>query len=128
MPRLRSRVPAPQRQYIWSDVQTHLAAVTMGFAKNAAGLTALGVQTGGGLTLIRARGQAMIHFDPTTIADVFQVGIGLGVYSSDAFGIGQTAMPGPLSDADYDWIYHRVMIFGPASTATESEVSLMQNL
>ena len=115
-----------QRQFIWSDVLTHLAAVAF-TVKIAAGASSTGLETGGGLTLIRTRGMYSFHFDPTSIADVVQWGLGLGVFTSDAFTIGVTAMPGPLTDADYDWIYYKTGVFGPASSGTESEDSLTQN-
>ncbi len=69
----------------------------------------------------------MLHFDPTAIDDVFTVGIGLAVFNSDAFGQGAASLPGPLTDADYDWIYHRLVQF-TVHTATESDDSIMQNV
>ena len=123
-----SRIPAPKRQYIWSDVFTRLADSGMVSEKVSAGLSGLGLTTGGGVTLIRTRGQLTVHFDPANIDDVVLFGASLGVFSSDAFAIGQTALPGPVSDADYDWIYHRLVTLGPVFTATESGNDLMQNL
>ena len=119
---------SPQRQFVWSDIITHLSLVGISAAKVAAGTSALGVATGGGITLIRTRGNLSVHFDPTTVADVVDLGIGLGIFSSDAFATGQAAMPGPLSDADYDWVYHNVFVIPPASTNTETETSLNQNM
>ena len=123
-----SRVPAPQRQFIWSDIFTRLSAVAVAGVKVAAGVSAVGLTTGGGLTLIRTRGRLTAHFDSTSISDVVLCAVGLGVYSSDAFAIGQTAMPGPISDGDYDWIYHHIWTFGPSVAAAESEVAITENI
>jgi len=122
------RTSAPQRQFVWSDILVRGAGATNGAAKTTGGVEALGVSIGGGVTLIRSRGTAIVHFDPTSIGDLMMVGLGLGVYSSDAFAVGSTAMPGPLSDADYDWIWHQVFTFGPAFSATEDGNDIGENL
>ena len=36
-------------------------------------------------------------------------------------------MPGPLSDADYDWIWHSVFALGPSISNTETETALGSN-
>ncbi len=118
---------APQRQFVWSDILTSMSVEALLGAPTKSVGTNLGVGIGGGVTLIRTRGWASFHFDPTSIADTFNVGIGLGVYSSDAFTIGATAMPGPLTDADYDWIFHTTLVFGPAFSATEDGTNIRNN-
>ena len=127
MARGRTFAARSDRVPVWANVLTELASVTIGAAKSGGGLTGVGVSTIGS-TLIRTRGRALIHFDPTTIADTFQVGIGLGLFNSDAFAVGVTALPGPISDAGFSWVYHDLVTFGPASTATESNEALTQNI
>jgi len=124
-PRFVSRSGGPKRQYIWSNILTHIGASGM-TGKNAAGLTALGMALTSTITLVRTRGYARVHFDPTATSDVMQFCMGLGVFSSDAFTVGVTALPGPLTDADYDWIYFNTLLFGPALGATELEDSRWQ--
>ena len=116
----------PQRQFIWSDILTHLMANTF-LTKTISGVSNQGLQSGGGLTLIRSRGRYNVHFDPTSVADTVQVGLGLMLITDDAFAIGSTAAPGPISDADYDWIWYQLLLMGPAFTATESGNDLQQN-
>ena len=117
---------APQRQFVWSDILTRLMANTF-ITKTISGVSAIGLQTAGGLTLIRSRGMFNVHFDPTSTADTVHVGLGLMLITNDAFAIGSTAAPGPISDADYDWIWYHVLQMGPAWTATESGNDLQQN-
>jgi len=117
---------APQRQFVWSNILTSISLVANSGSK-AVG-TGVGLTSAGGLTLIRTRGWASFHFDPASIADSLQVGIGLGIYSSDAFGAGAASMPGPISDADYDWVYHTTFVLGPTFTATEDGTNILHNL
>ena len=36
------------------------------------------------------------------------VAVGIGIVTNEAFAIGATAIPGPISEADWDgWMYHR---------------------
>ena len=67
----------------------------------------LGQTSGGGVTLVRIRGEISMWLEVVTaIGDGFApIGVGIGIVSSDAFGIGPTAMPGPLSDPDWDWMW-----------------------
>ena len=124
MPRARTFRQGPQRSFIWSDILVDSFVVGLGSAKVAGTATGLIVS---GVTLIRTRGHLNVHFDPASIGDVIQVAVGLGIYSSDAFAVGSTALPGPITDADYDWIWHNVMTMGPAFSATETGVDILSN-
>jgi len=117
----------PQRQYIWSDIIVATGGQTQGGGKTVGTFAPIGVETSG-VTLVRTRGHGMLHFDPANIADLMHAGFGLGVYSSDAFGIGATAMPGPVTDADYDWIWHSIYTLGPASVSTELDDVITGNV
>ncbi len=117
-----------KRKSLWADVLTTLASAAVGASKSGGNLgTSLGIITQTGLTLIRTRGQLNLHFDPTSINDVLEVGVGMALFSTDAFAAGVASLPGPLSDADYDWAYHRMVMFS-TFTATESDTSIQQNL
>ncbi len=127
------RLPAVRRQakrgLLWADIIPRAAVAVLGAAKNTGNIgTSIGLVTNETITLVRTRGQLMVHFDPTTLNDVLLVGIGLGVYSDDAFQIGQSAMPGPISDPEWDWVYHKLFMLGPVFTATETGDSIQQNL
>ena len=115
------------RQFIWSSIVLRSAGIALGTAKSTGGVSALGVTTSGA-TLIRTRGMMQIHFDPTSIGDTFQWAVGLGIYSSDAFAAGAASLPGPLSDVDYDWVWHKIGAFGPSFSATEDGTNIRNNL
>ena len=48
------------------------------------------------------------------------VALGIGIVSADAFAVGSTAMPGPITDPGWDWMY--VNYFGAITGATTTEV------
>ena len=57
-------------------------------------------------TVLRMLGEFIIT--PTTAPaaqDAVRVGIGLGAVSTDAFGVGASAMPDPLGEPEYPWLY-----------------------
>jgi len=58
-------------------------------------------------TVIRIRGHFTAQLSVVTTAhDGYSVcGIGIGVVSDDAFQIGSSAMPGPISDSNWDWMF-----------------------
>ena len=114
------------RQFVWSNIISSLITTSLGTGK-AVG-TSIGVASGGGVTLIRTRGNLSLHLDPTAIGDATQVGVGLGLYTSDAFAAGAASMPGPLTEVDYDWIFHTVLVLGPSFTATEDGTNILHNL
>ena len=54
----------------------------------------------------------------TAAGDGFIIGLGLAVVTSEAFAVGVTVVPGPLTDNDWDgWFWHHVTGLR-ASTAT----------
>jgi len=62
-----------------------------------------------GLTLVRIRGQFTVCITATTtIGDGFQrFGLGICIVSENAFGVGATAIPAPLTDVGWDgWMWH----------------------
>ncbi len=74
--------------------------------------TVSGTFSGGGLaftipaTILRARSRIIAFFDATVqVADTIDVGLGLAVISSDAFTLGATAFPDPLSEPEYPWLW-----------------------
>ena len=128
--RARTFVRAPRRQNLWSNILTDFATAALASGKTGGGLGGggTGLAVAESITLVRTRGQLMVHFDPTTANDVVRVGFGLGIFSNDAFGIGITAVPGPLTDAGWDWVYHKLFMMGPVFSATETDNSINQNV
>ncbi len=69
-------------------------------------------------TITRIIGRVFYHLDSLTAArqDV-EIGIGIVVVSEDAFNVGATAFPGPLTDPESHWLWR--VGFHPFSTATD---------
>ena len=62
-----------------------------------------------GLTVVRTRGRFMMYLDAATSAHNGFVGaFGIGITTLQAITIGITAVPVPLTDADWDgWLFHQ---------------------
>ena len=101
----RSLVRGPRRSSIWSEgprnttIQSHSVAGKI--------IWNLGQTAVGGVTIVRIRGAVSGWLEVvTTIGDGFsEVAFGIGIVSQDAFAIGGTAMPGPISDPGWDWMW-----------------------
>ena len=117
----------PQRQFIWSDVLLQASGTVAAGAKSTGSLSALGMFASG-VTLIRTRGRVVATMITGAISDVTQYGIAIGIFSSDAFAAGVASLPGPLMDADYDWLWYLTGAFGPSLAGTEDERSMMTTI
>ena len=95
--RLTEWVPGPE------DVDGNFTASTQA-------LWSAGVQgmPGGPLTIIRTRGLfAAYLIATTTVGTGFFGAAGIGIVSNEAFAVGASAVPGPLSEDDWDgWLWH----------------------
>ena len=62
-----------------------------------------------GMTIVRLRGQLQILGQVfTTLGDGFHGAFGLCIVSQNAFGVGITAIPAPITDVGWNgWFYHR---------------------
>ena len=108
MPRFRGsfsgRSRAPRRQILnfanTGEVDGLVSVV--GIAK-AVGSTGIAF-TEGALTLVRTRGIVQTGIAAVAARGIDRIVMGIIVVSSDAFGIGATALPGPISDGENDWI------------------------
>jgi len=89
--------------------------------------TSLGVSTSGS-TLIRTRGTGLVMFDAAATNNVVLFAIGLGIFSSDAFAVGAGSLPGPITDAGYSWVWHRLFSLGPALDGTQNVQNIGQNI
>jgi len=73
-----------------------------------------------GLTLIRVRGTWTVEVDviPTLATNFFKYALGLCIVTEQAFAVGATALPGPLSENDWDgWLWHHQGIAGAVPQA-----------
>ena len=62
-----------------------------------------------GLTLVRTRGEAVLQLVTAAAAgDGFAGALGIANVTSNAIGVGITAVPTPITDDNWDgWLYHR---------------------
>ena len=107
MPFPRGRFPRQDKE--WSFIPALSQAIT-----------ASGTQSGGGIavadsrTVLRMLGSYLILPEGTlAIGDQYGIGIGIGVVSSDAFTLGSSALPDPLGEPEYPWLFwvdHQIAI------------------
>ncbi len=72
-----------------------------------------------GATLVRLRGNIQIYLTTSAaLQNGFEGSVALGVFTSEAFAIGVTAVPLPLTDVEWDgWIWNQQFrVEGPVST------------
>ena len=108
LPRIAS---SNRRRTAWSAGPRQSAVPSI--TANGSFLWALGAQaTLDGLTLVRVRGSLTTWLEVVTaIGDGFaRVGFGLCNVSENAFNIGVTAVPTPLTDIGWDgWLWHALV-------------------
>ena len=76
------------------------------------------------VTLVRTRGHWKIR--PATFSGAVQIiraALGLIVVSADAFAIGVTAMPGPIDNAENDWIVWSPLALSVPAAAITGQLS-----
>ena len=106
------------RQMIWS------AGPFSSVIQSATGASLVivdtGQSTGGGLTVIRIRGELKLWLSlVSAVGDGFtSITAGIGVASSDAFTVGGSSLPSPQGDPDWDWMwfYAGSALVGEATT------------
>ena len=82
-----------------------IAGVSLSFTVDVTGLGG-GLALDGPWTAIRMLGEYTIGPDAAPAAgDQCTIGVGIGVVSSDAFAVGSTAMPDPVGEPEYPWLY-----------------------
>ena len=97
-----------------------LATIGNSATKTVGNNRAIGVAFLEALTLVRVRGTGFIFMDPGAIGEIILVGVGLIIVKADAFAIGATAVPGPITDLDADWLWHRIVPLGPTAQAAQA--------
>ena len=71
-------------------------------------------------TVIRMLGEYVIVPGAAPVAnDHALIGIGIGVVSSDAAAVGGTAMPDPVDERGFPWLYWAVHAFNFLNTSTD---------
>ncbi len=69
-------------------------------------------------TILRCRAFVQAHFDSTVqTGDQIKLTFGLGIVSADAAALGPTAMPDPLGDIEYPWLWWGAMFLASEQAA-----------
>ena len=114
----RSQIRQPRRINKWG-----FGPDSIGQTVTASGsvLWTNGVQLGveAAVTDIRLRGFAELLLSAGTALDGFRGALGIGYVSEEAFAIGITAIPTPVTDSDWGgWIWHQFFeLHNPTATA-----------
>ena len=77
----------------------------------------------GSATVMRLIGEYAIGTGATapTALDEVEIGVGIGIFSTDAVGVGATAMPDPTDDTAFPWLYWADhILFFPTNTQTNA--------
>ena len=84
-----------------------------------------------GVTIVRLRGSFQAYLAAVDAVDGgFHVNFGIGLVTADAFAVGASAMPSPLSDADWDgWLYYRDFdLHSPSATIADNRVDNLTSI
>ena len=94
---------------VWTFLGNGLASFV---GNNTVSLSSVGFNNAN--TVLRMIGEYVILPDAATAdEDVAEIGVGIGVVSSDAAALGDTAMPDPVDEPDFPWLYWKchLMVF-----------------
>ena len=107
---------ANRRRTGWEEGVGGSAITTLTASGSSVLGSALAIGTDG-VTMIRTRGfLEMFLTAATTAGDGFTGAIGIGKSTTQAFAVGITALPVPVTDADWDgWLYHQFFSVHSAS-------------
>ncbi len=102
-----------QRQFSWSStiVRSEFQALS---STQTLGDSAVGAAIVERVTLARLRGTARVHMIPDAASSSMVVGCGILLVTNDAFAAGSAAVPSPLDDASYPFLWHKIFVFGPS--------------
>ena len=101
----RGNIRAPQRQIANFAITAELDGLVTSSAATVKGAFTVGLAlTEAAATLVRTRGMLAVRVAAAAAGNSITRGaLGMIVVSQDAFDIGLTALPGPLSDSQNDW-------------------------
>ncbi len=74
-------------------------------------------------TLLRSRGELIADAAPNATSDSDVLGVGLIVVHSNAVTAGGVSLPGPISDAGADWLWHNFVCLGAGGTTSGADPS-----
>ncbi len=118
-------IPAPKRQIANTGFEDLVSLLTtVAGTVKVAGASAFAL-TESAATLVRTRGELMLSTTTAIAGSHIHGAFGMIVVSSDAAGVGITALPGPITDITNDWVVWQAVNL-VHQTATEDGASLAQ--
>ena len=83
------------------------------FTANATQIIGVAAQTfESRATILRVRGTGLIFIDNSVLNDLVVFTMGLVIVTSDAFAVGDSAMPDPADDQTIGWLWHGSWVLG----------------
>jgi len=77
-------------------------------------------------TLVRTRGDFVVQTSGGANNDDVIVGAGVGVFSTRAAQVGVTALPRPITDLNWSWLWHHLVVIRRLAT-TDNATAVMAN-
>jgi len=111
----RRTVPrGPRRSKVWSGASTALQNLAPATASTIAIFTEGQIENLGKPTLARVRGTWLAYEDVSVGIEpaLMEVALGITVVSTKAFTIGVTALPTPITNPEWPWLYWDSMYIG----------------
>ena len=129
MGRSRGVRPAGRRRQRveWTGGQTAIGTSVSAAASVALGssiITLLTIDNMTSPTLVRVRGELTYFVDAGSNGDQAVLGFGIAVVNRRASDVGSTALPRPLDEMDYSWLWHSMNFFR-RSTAVDANTPVM---
>ncbi len=115
---------SPKRKTVWSQGPGSTAVTAISASAISIIGSGLTLATESFATITRLRGYVQAYLKTADAVNAgFHCGFGVGIVSSDAFAIGATAIPGPLTDAEWPgWFYYTIFdVHGATATFDGSE-------
>jgi len=105
----RGRSPIRSKRTVTWDAGPSSTIVSVTGASKNLFTTGIALNAEAETTIVRTRGEIFMQLDLVTAAgDGFNGAVGLGIVTSDAFGAGTAAVPGPFGDPSWDgWFFHQ---------------------
>ena len=122
MARRQARVGRPRQRVEWTG--GHSADFTILGANSVTALgssiiTLLAIDSMTSPTLVRVRGEIVVAATGGTANGDVALGAGIAVVNRRASTVGSSALPRPISDMDYSWLWHSIYFLKTTATATQ---------
>ena len=122
MARRQARVGRPRQRVEWTG--GHSADFTTLGANSVTALgssiiTLLAIDSMTSPTLVRVRGELVVAATGGTANGDVVIGSGIAVVNRRASIVGSSALPRPISDMDYSWLWHSMIFLKTLSTAAQ---------